>query len=116
MEIKCLCFWSAATLTACPIPRHCTGVFKIKCFKVGLLHKIVVCPAEIKDVIKYKARQPKHLLSQCAYCSKTLRSGSEEQIRHEHALQEHKEFSSTLLGCRCKNMSRKLVVSDSEYG
>lgn len=115
MEIKCLWFWSATTLIACPIPHHCTGVFKMKCFQVVLLHRIVVCPAEIKDVIKYKARQPKHLLSQCAYCSETL-SGSEEQIRHEHVLQEHKAASSTLLGCRCKNMSRNLVVSDSEYG
>ena len=64
MEIKYLCFWSATTLIACAIPRHCTGVFEIKYFKVGPLHKIVVCLTEIKDVIKSKALQCKQAPSE----------------------------------------------------
>lgn len=54
MEIKYLCFWSATALMTSAITRHCTGVFKVKYFKVGLLYKIVVFLMEVKD-IKSKA-------------------------------------------------------------
>lgn len=42
-------------------------------------------------------------------------SCSEEQIRHEHALQEHKKFGTTVLECRHANMSSNLMVSSQEY-
>lgn len=70
----------------CIVISHCTGAFKGKFFNVGLLHKVAL--VENKNIIC----NPKHCNTSVFWISVliTLRSCNEDQIRQEHALQEHK--------------------------